>query len=102
LNKNRKGLIDGYTTIDDDSHRNTINMHQSSTVFIEETSVSTSNNIEQVQIIKLNGKLYVPVQREHLLHGKKINKHVYSDAPPTKMINHYIDNNLKIITMKMH
>jgi hypothetical protein len=79
LNKNRKGLIDGYTTIDDDSHRNTINMHQSSTFFIEETSVSTRNNIEQFQIIKLNGKLYVPVQRELLLYGNKIKKHVHSE-----------------------
>jgi len=68
------GLIDGYTTVDDDSHLNATKMHQSSTVFIEETSVSTSNNIEQVQIIKLNGKLYVLVQREHLLYGKKENK----------------------------
>ncbi len=59
--KNGNGLIDWYTTIDDDSHRNAIKMHQLSTVLIEEASVNTSNNREQVQIIKLHGELNVPV-----------------------------------------
>jgi len=86
--KNGNGLIDGYTTIDDDSHRNPIKMHQPSTVLIEEASVNTSNNREQVQIIKLHGELNVPVQQEHLLHEKTINKHVYSEADLKNMMNH--------------
>jgi hypothetical protein len=46
VQKTGNGLIDGSTKIDDDSHRNAIMMHQLSKGLIEETSVSTSNNIE--------------------------------------------------------
>ncbi|CAF1079197.1 unnamed protein product [Rotaria sp. Silwood1] len=93
FNKNRNGLNDGYITIDEDINQSTIIRHQPSTVLIGESPVITSNNTQQVKIIKLNGKLYVPVQQEYL-HEKTTNKHVYNEAPPTNMMNHHIDNNL--------
>ncbi|CAM4978947.1 unnamed protein product [Rotaria socialis] len=94
FNKNRKGFNDRCITTDEDINSSTISKNQFSTTLIEESPNTISNNTQQAQVINLNGKLYVPVHQNHLLHGNKTNKHAYNEASSINMMNHHTNNNL--------
>jgi len=90
--KTRNGQEERRLT-EEDINVNVINKQQVSTILNEDSPGISVNNAQHVQMIRVNGKLYVPVQQEHFVQANKINNHVHHETRPTNIMNHQMNIN---------
>jgi hypothetical protein len=88
---NEKRIDQQEKRIYEEINENVIGSQLVSPALNEDSTVGSTNNERQAQMIKVNGKLYVSVQQEFLRQETKTKKHGYQDARSIKIMNDHME-----------